>query len=1238
MGKTPFYNLGYIEPSQDLSQELDLDELRFKALDTQLYSLYSVLRNGVIQDQDYPESWSVVTYADDNKFLKVSVSAGKGVVSYKSAETTTAKDVALPTFPIGIDEIKVWIYAVENETTSINKDVDFLSSLVQISDSVNYINVGGVTINTATSSIEVFTTERQNISILSSISSLMYTHKHIGGSLNPAPVDLANHVTGKLSGDNIENVDLNLVTKGKLSANRLSTVSHLDLADKGILTHTQIDSLLTQLTEADSIYTLSDLSIANRLQTIIALKKQSGTGMSTIDSTQINTIVYVPGLFPNNFANASTGTTANFSDRSIPSALIGASINDTGPWNSGLGISSSTSDTVFTDVRTYTTKRDFETAKTYNQNNNIGYLENIKIAGTSNDDLDGSFSISTPLNFSVLEQPINNIFNNSSGWYRGVDTTSNYSDDNVSIDTRLYAYKIFDNPVNLQEASHIGIGFSVGLGATTSKLGQIYMYLVLGYGDTDPVFNNDIKVEFDTGQYFPTTSPNTLYLSSPDGSEIGYKLFDDTDATDAAGIGNSIYKRVDLANLWPSQFRTSVKGLGFYWSSTKGWNPEKPILFELKTPTDVQINPSPYNYNDLLTAKNSTATNSSSSLFSYNESLFSETGRFLLRFDSGLDSTVYNLLQWNVNQPVNTTYSIQTRTDINNSAFSDLNNLDFTGDLASGTFNALSNSGRYLDVLVSMNSNTARSSSPLLNELKITYSTVGTGGTKTYNSRFSNFSTQQSGWETEQYYSKNIGFGATYADGAINKNNMKIADTSTIGNWVYLRNNSAIQAYPSDLEVTFEDGTDTGSMSNYLSPVQIYDSSLSTGFNQPTDFQLLTDGSNIYCDTKNDRIVQFDLTGTITRVIQGNIRLKNTTRDFVALAAYFNPTVNKMWIAFSQNISNAVPIDFTKIFIEFDSVTIRLDDTRIDTNNTGLFEPVLNFSATLEVTFLDNDLGNALVTSIANARTKKVRMDAGAVTNGGSLENSVGLGKETASLPVRKTNNSLTYINTINTTTFSGSATTSTGVPVTIKDEVSTTDFNDDSVIPTDNLLGPDNQSTNVSINIYQGPIYFRNIYNPISVQYSLSKIIVAQPFTSSIVAYNDNAALTTAWTVPYDVASFIDTKLGSVYEISDGVVLVGTPSVDTDNNGKLIKYRVINGLIETKLIFTNLDVVKALPGPVQDQYYVLLDDQILNGINTRLKLIDSSGNVISTWGENYELIHPKGLRLLSNNNILVSE
>ena len=112
---------------------------------------------------------------------------------------------------------------------------------------------------------------------------------------------------------------------------------------------------------------------------------------------------------------------------------------------------------------------------------------------------------------------------------------------------------------------------------------------------------------------------------------------------------------------------------------------------------------------------------------------------------------------------------------------------------------------------------------------------------------------------------------------------------------------------------------------------------------------------------------------------------------------------------------------------------------------------------------------------------------------------------------------------------------------------------------------------------------------------------------------------------------------MGSVYEISEGLILIGTPGITTAN-GKMIKYRVVNGLIETNLTFTNLDVVKALPGPVQDQYYVLLDDQLTNGLNTRLKLIDSSGNVLSTWGENFELIHPKGLRLLSNNNILVSE
>ena len=48
MAKTPIYNLGYLVPNQDLSENLDLDELRFKAIDSQVYSLYQIFKNGLL--------------------------------------------------------------------------------------------------------------------------------------------------------------------------------------------------------------------------------------------------------------------------------------------------------------------------------------------------------------------------------------------------------------------------------------------------------------------------------------------------------------------------------------------------------------------------------------------------------------------------------------------------------------------------------------------------------------------------------------------------------------------------------------------------------------------------------------------------------------------------------------------------------------------------------------------------------------------------------------------------------------------------------------------------------------------------------------------------------------------------------------------------------------------------------------------------------------------------------------
>ena len=1230
MGNTPFYKLGYLEVNQDLSQNLDLDELRFKTLDTQLYSLYQIFKNGILEDTVDSISWQIQTYSDDKKLTTVNITSGKGIVSWKSAETTVSKDVILPVLPVGVTEILVYLYAVENENTPVTKDVDFIASLTEISDSDNYVSLGTVTINSTNQTIVVSNDNRQLISLFSAIADTINRHKHIGGSANPAPINLSEEVRGTLDGANISNVDLSNVTQGTLDAARLPIIDHNILENSGNLSHTEIESILTNILESDNDSKLSDLSIANRLQMLVGLKKQSG--FEYIDHNQLNTIVYVPGIFPNTSSNTSVGTTANFTDSNIPGSLISANVYDTAPWSSGLGISSAASDTVYVDTQVYSTKRDFTTAKNYNASQNIGFFENIKIAGTSDNTEDGYFQISAPLNFKALEQPIAGTFTTTSGWNRGINFTTTNSTTGIKVDTRLYSYKMFDNPISMDDVSHIGIGMSVGLGETSAAIGQIYMFLVMGT-TTDPQLTNDINVTFDSSQIYPATAPTSLYLSSVDGVEIGHKIFDDTDPTDLAGIGTAIYRTVSLANLFPAQDRTSVKGLGFYWSSSKGWNPEKRITFDLVTPTDAQVNPAPYNYDDLQTERKSTVLNSSASMFTWNESLYSSSGKFLIRFDSGNVNTVFNSLLWDVTKPANTLYTIETRTDTASSVFNTLSNIDETGDLYTGTVSPGNNTGRYLDVLVSMNSDPTRALTPSMNELRILFSSTGTGSTRIYDTLYSNFSSSQSGWESEKYYSNNIGFGVTYLENSKAKNKLQIDNTSSIGNWVFLRKNSLISAQTYNSETVSEDGIDSANLSNYLSPVQVFYKLTETGFNDPKDYQLLDNGGKIFCDTGNDRIVLFDIDGNITKIIQGNIRLKQSEKDFVALAAYYNPTVRKIWVTFSQNISN---VDLTKIYLIFDGNSIRLDDPRIDSANTGLFELLDDRSATLQVSFLSNEQGVALNTSVSNARTKTIRLDQNCVSNNGFSVNTVGIGATSTSSLIA-TNASLNYFNSL-TSTFAGSASTVQGIPFTGQLSGLSSDYNLDSVIPSVELLGPNNQKNEITLDIIQGPIYLRNIYNPISVHYSNSSIILGQAFNDSILSYADNNDLTTNWSLSSDVAEFIDTKLGSVYEVSSGKILIGLPAKDSSSNSNLIIYRIIDNIIETRLSFSDFDVIKALPGPSQDLFYILTDDVKNGGNNSRLKLINSSGDEISTWGDNNEIVHPKGLRVLSNNDILVSE
>ena len=1221
MGNTPIYGFGYVEPNQDLSENIDLDELRFKAIENQMYNLYQIFKNGIIEENPSVPSWRIQTYSNEFKLTKITISSGKGFVSYKAGNTIASKDVTLPTIPATVGISKVYVYAYENANTAVTGDVDFVASLTQINDAVNYISLGYLELDVASNLINLFETNRQDITLFSTLSYLIKNHKHIGGTGNPSPIDLSFEVKNQLTSENLSSVDATKITTGILDSARLPTISHMSLEDKGNLTHDQLETALLAVVNNDANDKMSDLSIANRLQMLVALKKSGGVGFTFIDSTQINTLTYVPGIYPNTSSNSSTGNSANFKQTtSVPSQYTLATIYDTAPNTSGSGISGSVTSSNFVGDKSFVVQNDFLQAKTVASS--LGstantFFSNISISGSATT---GSFTIDTPLNYLTLSQPVSSIFDTTGSWDTGLVFTTTYASNKVKVDTSLYAYTLFNQPVSLDFNSKVGFGFSSGLGETGAALGKIYMFLVVGNGSTDPGLQYDQKIDFapNTG-----TGASTIYISPA----TSVKIFDDTTY---GYIGSTAtYSSINLSDFGNLSLKSSVMGFGFYFSTDQGWNAEKQIKFELLTPTDAQINASGNNDSLVLARRN--ATDQTSSVYVWNDIYRYKNANFLMRFDSGDSNTQYNQIQYDIDVPSGTKYTIQSRSNVNSDLFYNFKTVSET-DVIIATPNTSSSVGRYLDVLFSLYSNEYQSLAPTVNNLRINYSTVGSATSRTYNKNITDTANQKFGWVSDVYYNKNAGYGITNPD---DTNYLKIYDTSKVGNWIYLRNNNLISAANNIIETTVEDGIDSGTLRNYLTPNQIFLKSTNYGLDTPTDYQSLSTGGNIICDSKNDRIIMTDINGAFTKVIQGNIRLKLTSRDFVALSASFNPETRKIYIAFSQNVSF---VDLTKIYITFNNISVRGDDTRL---SGDYLEPIFDSSATYVFTINDTVEGIALNAAISNALTKKVRLDKGCFTNSGfSINTNSALSATIPTSTVSATNRTQQFVAGISTS-ITGTSTVTTGLPTTTTVVNSVTDYNGDGVVSTTAMYGPNSQTDNIILDLLQGPIYFANIYNPVSVQYdeTNSLIVIAQPHFNSVLCYSNDTDLTLKWAITSDIVNYYDNKLGSAYLLPNGNVLLGSPALDANDTGKLQVYNVSNGYIETKLTFNN-DVVKALPGPATDysNFYVLTDDVINFGANSRLHLVNNSGTILSTWGDNNELFHPKGMRIISNDNILISE
>jgi hypothetical protein len=281
-GFTNFYHIAFFDFGDDLSApvnvQLEID--RFVFIDKQIYGLYQVFGDGVV------DGWNIF----DNGYnatagISIGVSAGSGIIKSIAAETNLPQQInSIPS------NSQFDVYAVLSGNTVDNRSVQFVLNIpgADIGDSA--VKIGNII--TGVNGIALINNNtRSLVGMTQNIQDAINAHKHRGGITNPSKIDLTAEVKGQLPGARIDGFDASKIVSGRLTSNRIPSLSHMNLKDIGNLTHAQLESLL-QLLPTDNRVLLGEISTINLLKQIIFLKSQ----YHNIDEYFVNELSIIPGI------------------------------------------------------------------------------------------------------------------------------------------------------------------------------------------------------------------------------------------------------------------------------------------------------------------------------------------------------------------------------------------------------------------------------------------------------------------------------------------------------------------------------------------------------------------------------------------------------------------------------------------------------------------------------------------------------------------------------------------------------------------------------------------------------------------------------------------------------------------------------------------------------------------------------------------------------------------------------
>jgi hypothetical protein len=287
-GRTPNFGLGYFDfkDSLDSSLSVDLEVNRFSTIDSQLFGLYSIFGNGIV------EGLIVSIPGGSQNPFSLNVSSGIYFINGKSIQLDFEKNIP----EISSNSI---LYVYAGFTRTLNSPIVanvFISNLSSAEGAVRLAQVK--TGNSTITSIDL--SYRQEISFRQLIIDEIAKHKHRG---DPDKIDLLREVKNSLPGARISDLDTAKIKRGVFKKERIPKLNHNDLINKGFINHAGLETFVRTMPDRNR-QLLGEVAAVNLMkQSFVSVKNDR-----SIANEMINSIIVSPGYTDNSIIDLENST------------------------------------------------------------------------------------------------------------------------------------------------------------------------------------------------------------------------------------------------------------------------------------------------------------------------------------------------------------------------------------------------------------------------------------------------------------------------------------------------------------------------------------------------------------------------------------------------------------------------------------------------------------------------------------------------------------------------------------------------------------------------------------------------------------------------------------------------------------------------------------------------------------------------------------------------------------------